>query len=318
MVVGEDQILGQVRRAYVKGKKLGSLGRILGKSFMGAVNTGRRIRTETRINEGSVSISSAAVDLAVKELGDLRSASALVVGAGEAGSIAADTLRRRGIGNILVANRTYEKGQELASKVSGKAIRFDAIHKALPRVNLVIVAASVTQPILKARDIKKALAGTDRSKPLWLIDISQPRAVEEKAGLLKGVNLRNIEGLKGIVEESVRNRQIEAERVRRIMFDELERFQKELSKLTVEPLVSEIYRKAEELRQRELERAVRKLAESDSKKLAILDRFSRELVERIMQIPVEQLNKAALEDEKELISAAERLFKTKNQDGEKN
>lgn len=318
MVVGEDQILGQVRTAYVKGKKLRSVGRILDKSFMKAVNTGRRVRTETRINEGSVSISSAAVDFAAKELGDLKSASALVVGAGEAGSIVAETLRRRGTGNILVANRTYEKGHELASKVSGKAIRFNDIYKVLPRVNLVIIAASVTQPILKARDIKKAMAGADRSKHLCLIDISQPRAVEENAGLVKGVTLRNIEDLKEIVEESVRNRQIEAERVRRIVFDELERFQKELSKVMVEPLISGIYRKVEELRQKELERAVRKLAEFDSKKLAILDRFSRELVERIMQVPVEQLNEAALEDERELLSAAEKLFKIKNQNGEKN
>jgi len=318
MVVGEDQILGQVRKAYVKGKKLGSVGHILDKSFMKAVNTGRRTRTETRINEGSVSVSSAAVDLAAKMLGDLKSASALIVGAGEAGSIAAETLRRRGIGSILIANRTYEKGFELASKVSGKAIRFNAIYDTLQKVDFAIVAASVSQPILKAKEIRKALAGADRSKSLCLIDISQPRAVEEKAGLVKGLVLRNIEDLKEIVEESVRNREAEVERVKRIVFDELERFQKELSKLMVEPLISEIYRKVEALRQKELERAVRKMAESDSRKLAILDRFSRELVERIMQVPVEQLNEAALEDERGLLSAAEKLFKIKNQNGEKN
>jgi glutamyl-tRNA reductase len=285
---------------------------------MKAVNTGRRTRTETRINEGSVSVSSAAVDLAAKMLGDLKSASALIVGAGEAGSIAAETLRRRGIGSILIANRTYEKGFELASKVSGKAIRFNAIYDTLQKVDVAIVAASVSQPILKAKEIRKALAGADRSKSLCLIDISQPRAVEEKAGLVKGLVLRNIEDLKEIVEESVRNRKAEAERVKRIVFDELERFQKELSKLMVEPLISEIYRKVEALRQKELERAVRKMAESDSRKLAILDRFSRELVERIMQVPVEQLNEAALEDERGLLSAAEKLFKIKNQNGEKN
>lgn len=309
MVVGEDQILGQVRKAFVKGKNLGSVGCILGKSFMKAVNIGRRIRTETKINEGSVSISSAAVDLAAKILGDLKSANALVVGAGEAGSVAAETLRRRGIKSIFIANRTFDKGLELASKVSGKAVKFSALYDIFPKVDVVIVATSVSHPILKAKEIEKALEGADNSKRLCLIDISQPRAVEEKASLVKGLVLRNIEDLKEIVEESVRNREVEAATVKRIVLDELERFQKELSKLMVEPLVSEIYRKVEQLRQKELERAIHKMAESDSRKLAILDRFSRELVERIVQTPVQQLNEAALEDDRELFSAAGRLFK---------
>jgi glutamyl-tRNA reductase len=131
MVVGEDQILGQVRMAYVKAKKLGSVGHVLDKAFMKAVNTGRRVRSETRIDEGSVSISSAAVDLAAEELGDLGSRTALVIGAGEAGSIAAETLKRRRAKAILVANRTFERGAELALKVGGAAVKFDDVTDAI-------------------------------------------------------------------------------------------------------------------------------------------------------------------------------------------
>jgi glutamyl-tRNA reductase len=317
MVVGEDQILGQVRMAYVRGKKLGKVGPMLDRTFMKAINTGRRIRTETRINEGSVSISSAAVDLAAKELGGLKSTSALIIGAGEAGSIAAETLRRRRTSSILVANRTYKKGQELASKISGKAIKFTNLYKVLPKVDLVIVAASVNKPILKAKEIKKTLTRNVRSKHLYVVDISQPRAVEEKVGLVQGVILRNIDDLKGIVEENLRNRECEVEKARKIVLEELKRFETQLSKLLVEPLVSKIYRRMEELRRRELERAIRKMKDSDERTRVIMDRFSRELVERIIQTPAEQLSEAVLDNKNELLSAAEKLFRIKNEKGEK-
>jgi glutamyl-tRNA reductase len=313
MVVGEDQILGQVRTAYVKGKKLGSVGHILDKTFMKAVNTGRKIRTETKINEGSVSISSAAVDLAAKELGGLESVRALVIGAGEAGSITAETLRRKGTKEIVIANRSYDKGAALARKVSGRAIGLKDIYEAIPKVDLVIAAVSVGEPILKANCAKKVVGKSARRRSLFVVDISQPRAIEEGVGLLRGVALRNIEDLKGIVEENIQKRQAEAEKAKALVAQELERFERELSWVLVEPLISEIYRSLEDVRRREFDRAVRKMAESDRKKILVMERFSRELVERIMQAPTEQLKKAALNDEGELLSAAGKLFKVRNE-----
>ena len=122
MVLGEDQILGQVRTACVKAKDNGTAGMFLRKAFMKAVNVGRRARTETKINEGSVSISSAAVDLAVKEIGDVSNAKVLIIGAGEAGTLAAEALRGQGTSKLVIANRTYSKSLELAQKVSGETI----------------------------------------------------------------------------------------------------------------------------------------------------------------------------------------------------
>lgn len=140
MVLGEDQIVGQVRLAYVKAKKLGLAGLILEKVFMKAVNTGRRIRTETAINEGSVSISSVAVDLAEKDLGAVSSLNTLVIGAGDTGSIVAGSLKKRRAKRIFVANRTFERGSKLASMIGGKAVRFNHLWQVLPKVDLVIVA----------------------------------------------------------------------------------------------------------------------------------------------------------------------------------
>jgi glutamyl-tRNA reductase len=304
MVMGEDQILGQVRTAYVRAKKLGTVGLVLEKVFMRAINIGRRVRTETRINEGSVSISSAAVDLATKELGDLRRMSVLVVGAGEAGSVAAETLRRRGVEKILIANRSYETGAQVAKKAGGKPVRFEEIYDIIPLTDLTIVALTVDKPVIRARRLRV-------QRKLLIVDISQPRAVEEKVGSIDGVILRNIDDLKEVVEKSIRSREVEAEKARKTIFEELTRFERQQFEFLVEPLISEIYKHVDGIRQKELKRALSKMAESDEKKVGILDRFSKELVERILQTPIDQLRKAALNNDDDLLSAAEKLFKVK-------
>jgi glutamyl-tRNA reductase len=312
MILGEDQILGQVRIAYNSAKKRGTVGLIFEKAFMKAINVGRRVRTETRINEGSVSISSAAVDLAARELGNLKTTRALIIGAGEAGSLAAETLKRHGTSEITIANRTFKKAVDLAKNVSGKAIKFDRLNAVLPNVDLVICAVTVAKPIFKAQQMTSAITRDRSSEKLMLIDISQPRAFEDKVGLIEGISLKTIDDLKELVAENLRNRQIEAEKAKTIISEELDRFELELSKLFVQPLISEIYRKFEEIRRKETARAIRKMGESDEKKLAILERFSRELIERIAQIPIEQLRKAALNSDGELLSTAEKIFQTRN------
>lgn len=312
MVLGEDQILGQVRTACIKAKENGTAGLFLAKAFMKAVNIGRRVRTETKINEGSVSVSSAAVDLALRELGDVATAKALIIGAGEAGLLAAEALKSQGTSTIIIANRTYSRGLELAKKVSGKAIEFERVYDTLPEVDLVIGAVSVTSPILSEQQMSSVISKSHASKKFVLIDISQPRAFEEKIGLIPGVCLKTINDLQEVITVNLRNRETEAEKSKIIVNEELARFELELSKLYAQPLIIEICRKFEEVRQKELARALRKLQESDEKKLAILERFSRELVERVAQIPIEQLRKAALNSDGELLSAAEKLFQARS------
>jgi glutamyl-tRNA reductase len=308
MVIGEDQILGQVRTAYVKCKKLGGVGCILDRIFMKAVNTGRRIRTETKINEGSVSVSSVAVDLFAKEHGDLSLVKAFVIGAGEAGSIAAETLQRRGVKNILISNRTFERSVELAKKVDGKAIALESLYDVLSDVDFVIVAVSVNQPLIRASEIERVLAKSARSKPLWITDISQPRAVEENVAKIQGVILKNIIHLKEMVDENLRIRNGEAKRVKDMISGELALLEDQLLRLIVQPIISEIHRKMDLIRKAELKRAISKSHISENDKIAVIDRFSRELVERILQIPTEQLNVAAMNGDNQLILAAQALF----------
>jgi glutamyl-tRNA reductase len=311
MAIGEDQILGQIKRAYAKAKKLGTVGPALGRVFMRAINVGRRVRRETRINQGSISISSAAVDLAARELGNLERRTALVVGAGEAGSVAAETLRRRGVKSITIANRTHQTGAQLAERVLGKAIGFEKIYNAIPRTDLTIVALAVDEPAIKASSLREACSKLRVRRGLLVVDISQPRAVEEEVGSIRDVSLRNIDSLKEVVEENIRNRQAEAEKAKKIVLEELRRFERQQLEFLIEPLISEIYRRSETIRQKELKRALSKIAEKDEKRVRIMDRFSQEMMERVLQTLIDQLRQAALNSDNGLILAAEKLFKIK-------
>ena len=311
MAVGEDQILGQVRKAYVKAKKLGHVGLVLDKAFMCAINVGRKVRKETRVNHCSVSISSAAVDLAAKELGNLKSKTVLVVGAGEAGSIAAQTLQRRGVKSIIVANRTPKAGLQLAKKVSGRAIKFEKIYDVIPQIDVAILAIAVDKPILRASSLRWIWGKHHAHRSLLIVDISQPRAVEDKVGSIHGVALRNIDNLKEVIEESIRNRQAEAEKAKKIVFEELRRFERQQSQFMIQPLIDEIFRGLETIRRNELKRALSKMAERDEKRVEILDRFSRELMERVLQTPINQLKQAASNSDDSILSAARKLFNVK-------
>jgi glutamyl-tRNA reductase len=312
VILGEDQVLGQVRTSWHNARSIGTTGMILDRAFMKAISIGRKVRNETKINEGAVSISSAAVDLAEKELGDLAARKALVIGAGEAGTLAALALKEKAVSNIKVANRTYAKGLLLADRISGDAIHFEDIKSTIPEMDIVVTAVSVIQPLLREDTFHHIFGNSDESKRLLLIDISQPRAVEEKIGSLPGVSLKTIDDLKQLVGINLRNRAIEAEKSKAIINNELSYFEIEQSKRVIEPLISNIFRNFETIREKELSRAIRKMKETDRKKLLILERFSKELVERIAQIPIEQLRVAALANDDQLISVAQKIFRTQD------
>lgn len=311
MVLGEDQIIGQVRKAFLASKKRGKTGIVLDKMFSKAINVGKRVRTETKINEGSISVSSAAVDLVSSELGDLESKKVLIIGAGEAGRLAAEALKGHGVSDITIANRTFETGKVLADRIQGAAIPLPAAFATIFHFDIVISAVSVREPLFTEKALSPYMTDLQRSKRTLIIDISQPRAVDERIGFLNGVSLKTIDDLKQMINQNLRNRAIEAEKSKSIISEELDRFEMELSKLVAQPLINEICRLYEEIRFKELTRAIRKMGESDKKKLAVMDRFSREIVERVAQIPIEQLRKAALNNDGGLLTAAERLFLAK-------
>lgn len=308
MVVGEDQILGQVRKAIVASKKAGTTSLLLEKVFMKAVNVGRRIRTETEINRGSVSISSTAVDLAEKNFGGLESTTAFVVGAGEAGTIVAKELNKRKVKKLIIANRTYERGYELATKVKGKAVKFEEIYNLLPIAHLAFVAVNTDEPVIKTKALENVLRKRKKRQELLIIDISQPRAVEETVSALSDVVLKNIDDLKETIEENLQKRWKESEKAKQIISEELERLNMQLGRILAQPLLSGIFNKVEDIRQKEFKKALRIMKGIDEKHRNVVEDLTKELMERIMQIPAERLREAAMNNDGTLLSAAEKLF----------
>ena len=307
MVVGEDQILGQVRTAYVDSKKIGTVETLLQKAFMKAVNVGRRVRTETQINEGSISISSVAVDLAEKRFGTLKGVSAMVVGAGETGSLVAKELAQRGARPIYIANRTFKKALELADLVTGKAIHFEDMHYELRRMDLAVFAVSVDAPLLRSGEMKNILEG--RKNPnLMLIDISQPRSIEENIGSLPSVELRNIDDLKSVLEENLKKRLIEAEKAKQIIAEELKSLDALLGRLLAEPLVSSLCIRVEDIRGKELQKALRMVRNLNEEQKLVIENLTKVLAERILRLPIENMRKAALNRDSTTLSAARKLF----------
>jgi len=307
MVIGEDQILGQVRMACVDSKRIGTLNGPLEKAFMKAVNVGRRVRSETRINHGSVSVGSAAVDLAEKSFGDLKDVRALVVGAGEAGSLVAQELMRRGAGTICIANRTFQKGRDLAEKVGGKAIPFEELYRELEVVDLALFAVSADEPLVRSEKARSILASPQRDH-IMLIDISQPRCVEGAIGSLPGVDLRNIDDLKLVVERNLEQRLGEAAKANRIVLEELQSLQTLLGRTLAEPLVSALCMKADRIRDKEFRKVLRMVGNLNEEQKLVIENLTKELAERILQVPIESLRKAASGEDAALVAAAKKLF----------
>jgi glutamyl-tRNA reductase len=309
VVIGEDQILGQVRNAYFKAKSRNTIALILDRVFMKALNTGKKVRTETKIHEGALSISSAAINLAVDEFGELSNVRSMVIGAGEAGALAAQALRDHGVQCLVISDRTYERGINLAEAVSGKAVKFSDMNQTLIDIDLAVGAVSVSKPILAEKDLRNILLRRKANKKIMFVDISQPRCFDEKIGSIPGVRLRDIDDIKKVLSETNHHRQIEAEKTKTIIAQELTLLEKDLSTVIVQPLIAEICHKFEAIRQKELKRALNKLGESDQEKLEVIDRFSKELVERIAQIPIDRLKKAALGSNEEMLYAVQQMFK---------
>ncbi|HIM55289.1 MAG TPA: glutamyl-tRNA reductase, partial [Candidatus Latescibacteria bacterium] len=224
MIIGESQILGQVRDALTAASEANSVDTPLVGLFHAAVRTGRRAREETEIGRNALSISYAGVNLASKVLGGLEGRKALLIGAGEAGKLVAVALRTSGVGDLMIANRTTARSTELASELAGDVVTFDSIRDALGEVDIAIVATDAPEYILSRAMVEQSLATPRPDRTLFIFDLAVPRNVEPSAGDLPGVKLFNIDDLASIGEENQRKRQNAADAAERIVQDELKRF----------------------------------------------------------------------------------------------
>lgn len=308
MIIGEDQILGQIRDAYIKSRDIETTGSILGTAFMKAVSVGRRARKETSINKGAVSISSSAVDLIEGVLGGLNGIRVLVIGAGEAGTLVGKALAERKTVSTFVANRTYKRAVRLSQMTGGKAIRFDKLDEMLPTVDVIIVATGAPHYILTKKRVEKALLKRKKKGKMIIVDISQPRNVENKVRLLPNVELHDIDALRATAEENLKKRLKEAEKAKEIVLEEVKHLELLIKRKQAEPVISDLCARMEKIRQKELKKALKMLKSVNERQRTIINDLTKVLIRRTLQPAFNNLRVAAEKGDLELISAVEKLF----------
>ncbi len=288
LVVGEPQILGQVKEAYSTASAQQSVGPLLNKLFHGSFLAGKRVRSETSLGEGAVSVSYAAVSLARKIFGSLEQRTVAVVGAGEMGKLTALHLKAQGISRMLITSRTMSHAAALAETMQATAVPWEQLHRALADSDIVITATGATLPILARADVA-AIMKPRRNRPLFIIDIAVPRDVDPAAGALDEVFLYNIDDLQAIVQENLTRRAAEMSRAERIVEEEVERFAAWLRSRGAIPTVVALRQRFESIRRSELDRLQHKLSGIPPDARARVDEVTRLIVEKLLLTPTEQL-----------------------------
>ncbi len=310
MIIGEDQILGQMKELIQMAMRAGTTGWMLETAFKKAIQVGKRVRKETRINERSVSVGSAAVDLAEEILGDLKGKSVLVIGAGETGELISRSLLCREIGSLAVTNRTLSSAVCLAESLGGEAVPFEEMPSRLHTADVVISATSAPHYILLKSDIEKAMAG--RSNKLLIIDIANPRDVDQAAAEVPGVELHNIDSLKNISRENMKQRMAEAARVEEIIAEELQLLRAKYKRKEAEELLARLYSQAEQIKEQEVRKAMNKLSARHTLgeiEQQVLWDMSRSIVNKILSEPTKSLKSAAERGDVEILRSLCELFR---------
>jgi glutamyl-tRNA reductase len=308
MVVGEAQILGQVKEAYDFSFENGASGRIFNRLFRQSFEVGKRVRTETAIGESAVSISYAAVELAKKVFDTLAGRTILVVGAGKMSELTAKHLVSQGVRSVLVANRTYERAVELAERFDGEAIRYDDLFDHMRGADIVISSTAATHYVIRKSDVAETLKGR-HGKPLFLIDIAVPRDIEPEVNDLPNVFLYDIDDLNGVVESNLEERMKEAREAEAIIEEEIAAFERWLEGMEVVPTIAAIRSKSEQIRQEEYEKALKRLGGLSEKELQTVEALTSAIVNKMLHGPTARLRAAAEEkDGYEYVEAARVLW----------
>jgi len=309
LVVGEPQILGQVKEAFQAAAGRHCTGPLLTKAFHWAFGVGKRVRSETALGEGAVSVSFAAVALARKIFGRLNGRRVLVVGAGEISALTAQHLRNHGVAEIVITSRTMAHAEALAMQVAGHAVSWPGLMPELSRADIVITATGSQRPIITRADVESATARR-RTDPLFIIDIAVPRDVDASVGDIEQVFLYNVDDLQTIVQENLSRRGAEIERAEAIVTEEVARFLAWQRSRGAIPTVVALRQRFEAIRRAELQRLDSKLGGLPPDARARVDEVTRLIVEKLLLEPTEQLK--ALPDEETQAAYTEainRLFR---------
>ncbi len=285
MMVGEPQILGQVKQAYALAVRNKTSGVILNRLMHRAFRVAKRVRTETGISESAVSVSYAAVELARKIFHILEGKKVLLIGAGEMAELAARHLRTHGISEIIVANRTFSRAMNLAEAFGGHAISFSEIEACLVDADIVVASTGAPEPIIGYEMVKGCLRKR-RNRPLFFIDIAVPRDIDPKINKLPNVYVYDIDDLKGVVEHNITQRKQESLKAERIVQEEVEKFQKWLETLSVVPTIVDLRKKAEGILENEFKKSSGALSSMSESQREAMFVMARSISDKLVNDPI--------------------------------
>ncbi len=307
MVMGEPQILGQVKEAYEVAEKAGSLGSVLSALRNRSIAAAKRARTETAIGRNAVSVSHVAVELARKIFGELRDRPVLLVGAGKMSELAARQMVRDGARASVLGGRTLAKAEQLAAALGGRAAPLDELRAELVRADIVISGTGAPGIVIRREDVEAAQAAR-RNRPLFLIDIAVPRDVAGDAGRVSGVFLYDLDDIKTVAEANLRERRKEASAAEAILEQEIREFLEWRRSLEVVPLLVELRRRADEIRKTEIEKARRRLGPLTPEQESALEAATSAIVAKLLHGPTVQLKQMAGNGQPEHVGFIRKLF----------
>jgi glutamyl-tRNA reductase len=298
MIVGEPQIAGQVRAAFLASRERGALDSLLSQVFDQTMRVAKRVRTDTGIGQHAVSVPYAAVELAKKIFGDLHGLQVLLLGAGEIGELTAEHLSAFGLEQIFVANRSHDRAIELAERFHGQAVRFDGVEPYLATCDIVIASTAAPHFVIESDHIERALA-TRRRRNLFLIDLSVPRNIEPAIASIDGAYLYNIDDLQQVADANRELRMQKAHEAEEIVEREVDAFRRRLVAQDAVPTIVELQGRLEDIRAAELEKCLRKIGPMSAEQRAAIEQLSTQLVNKILHYPILQLKEAEEPAERE-------------------
>jgi len=296
MILGETQILGQVKEAYEAARNYNASDAVLNALFQKALYVGKKVRTETRIDQHPVSVSYAAVDLAGQRLGCLQDKTVLVVGAGETGQLTTRYLISNGIHSVIVSNRSYEKAQEMAAVFEGRAVRFDQIAEEMSGADIIISCTAANHCVITESNCADALRAR-QGRPLIFIDIAVPRDVEANLQHINGVTIYDIDDLQDFVNASYQERRKAAVIAEKIIAEEMEEFNQWLATLYVVPVITALKNIGETIKQAELKRAFSRMGKISERDQVIIQNMAGSIVNQLLRSPVLKMKEMAVSNQ---------------------
>ena len=310
MVLGEEQILGQIKNSITSAREAKASGQHLNTLFDKAIRIGTRIRNSSGIGAGGISVGSMAVKLAEENIDELKTKKVLLIGTGEVSTLVAKSLQRRGY-VFDVTSRTLGRSETFCETMGGNPIKFEQILSGFNNYDVLFVAT--TAPYFLVTNERIAEAMKNKNKGMMILDLSNPRTVDEKVATIGGVKLMNLDQIAEMVEKNMNARVNKVKTIESIINEEVSILEASMKRLDAEPLVTDVFKNIDNLREKELQKALQMLDEKDEKKIKIIEELTKAVVESIVSTPMNNIRKASEQGQPEIIEMASKLFDYKKQ-----